>query len=277
MVRDGRRAGVIAGGESHPQDVEGLQHQPQLRSRFAALDLTDPEPADADLGRRIGFEPTFEVSHSPLALRLDDAYTPRVDVMWSLPITDTQSAALGKVLKTEPSAFSHLPIVGIEVEGTTPTTKTLASDVANIAALGTKLGFLMVSEASEAGIYRRAARAVRTLRRAFGDLQVIPMDASWLDDLNKGAWSSDPSEITEPPYKAPAGGETLDWSSAIRDRLRKLGKDAGFIVAEPHCQKTPWDLESQLVDPRQELGNIALTKPPCVRRNLTCWRLPHLF
>lgn len=49
----------------------------------------------------------------------------------------------------------HLPVVGIEVEGITPTTKAMAADVANIAALGTKLGLLIVSEDGERGIYRR--------------------------------------------------------------------------------------------------------------------------
>ena len=50
--------------------------------------------------------------------------------MWSLPLSSAQVGALSHVLG-EPISVSSLPLVGIEVEGTTPSTKTLASDVAN--------------------------------------------------------------------------------------------------------------------------------------------------
>lgn len=50
-------------------------------------------------------------------------------------------------------------MVGIEVEGTTPSTKTLAADITNLTALGIPLGLLVVSASSEADIFRRAVRA----------------------------------------------------------------------------------------------------------------------
>jgi len=111
----------------------------------------------SELGPRLGLKSEREVSGSLLSLRLDRAYQPRVDLMWSLPLSSAQVGALSHVLG-EPISVSSLPLVGIEVEGTTPSTKTLASDVANIAALGTRLGLLVVSEQGEPGIYRRAHR-----------------------------------------------------------------------------------------------------------------------
>src|SRR5579859_7060192 len=96
------------------------------------------------LGRALHLEVRREVSDSVLALRLEKAYQPRADVLWSIALTDAQAAALGTVTGEPPDALRHLPIVGIEIEGTTPSTKILAADVANIAALGTRLGLLIV-------------------------------------------------------------------------------------------------------------------------------------
>jgi len=188
------------------------------------------------LGERLGFIATREVSNSVLSLRLDGAYIPRVDVLWSIPLTTAQAKAVAAVTGEPAERLQHLPIVGIEIEGTTPTTKTMAADVANIAALGTRLGLLVVSELGEKGIYRRAARAIRTIRRSFGDLAVVPVDASWFDDLANRKWSSAKTKtpLRAERTKAPAGGETLPWSSATRDHLRDLGRQAGLVVAEPY-------------------------------------------
>ena len=76
----------------------------------------------------------------------------RSDVLWSVPLTIKQADAIARVTGAEAPALSTLPVVGIEIEGTTPTTKTMAADVANIAALGTRLGLLVVSEVGEPGI-----------------------------------------------------------------------------------------------------------------------------
>jgi hypothetical protein len=45
-------------------------------------------------------------------------------------------------------------------------------------------------------------------------------------------WPSGLPRIPKPKLKPPAGGESLDWSATTRDRLRSLGEQAGFIVAE---------------------------------------------
>jgi hypothetical protein len=187
-----------------------------------------------NLGRSLGFEPTREVGGSVLSLRLDGAYLPRADVLWSLRLTPGQADALAAVTNAEPSRLHDLPIVGIEIEGTTPTTKTMGADVANIAALGTRIGLLVVSEAGERGIYRRAVRTIRTLRRSFGDLVVLPLEAGWLDALARRKWSSGVAPIPPRGERAPAGGETLAWSASTRKHLRTLGEGAGFVVVEPY-------------------------------------------
>jgi len=195
----------------------------------------------AELGIRLGFHPTREVADSILRLRLDDAYRPRIDLMWSLPLDEPKQRALSRVLGREMADVTHLPIVGIEIEGTTPSTKEMASDVANLAALGAPLGLLIVSEEGEPHIYRRAARMVRTVRRSFGDLRVLPMEAGWLSDLVSRPWPTALATLPPQRSKAPAGGESLDWSQATRRLLREAGEAAGFVVAEPF---TPGILEA---------------------------------
>jgi hypothetical protein len=188
----------------------------------------------ADLGKALGFVVTREVSDSLLRLRLDGTYRPRIDLLWSLALDDQKRQALAWVLERELTDVTHLPVVGVEVEGTTPTTKTMGADVANLAALGVPLGLLVVSEEGEKNIYRRAARAIRSVRRSFGDLRLLPLEAGWLDLLLQREWPVGLSSVAVPKRARPAGGETLAWSAATRDRLRSLGEKAGFVVAEPY-------------------------------------------
>jgi len=192
-----------------------------------------------EIGAKLGFRASVEVRDSVLSLELDQAYNPQVDLMWSLGLSKPQSDAIARVLGRDAAKLAHLPVVGIEVEGTSPTTKTMASDVANIAALGTRIGLLVVSEAGEKNIYRRAARAVRTLRRSFGDLNVVPVEASWLPALRRKRWSRSPGRLLPQPARAPAGGETKAWGKAARTYLRALGQGAGFVVAEPYIPVAP--------------------------------------
>ncbi|MBI3272517.1 MAG: hypothetical protein HYZ53_26235 [Planctomycetes bacterium] len=126
----------------------------------------------AALGESLGLVTTREVSESLFRLRLDSVYQPRIDLLWSVALDRPKREALAWALGADTSGITHLPIVGVEVEGTQPTTKTMASDLANLTALGAQLGLLVVSEEGEKNIYRRAARAVRTVRRSFGDVRV---------------------------------------------------------------------------------------------------------
>ena len=218
----------------------------------------------AALGKLLGFRAEQEVSTSLLSLRLYDAYHPRIDLLWSLPLSVAQRRAIAWALGVDDAAterIKHLPVVGLEIEGTQPTTKTLEADIANLAALGAPLGLLVVSESGEKGIYRRAARAIRTTRRAFGDISVLPVEASWLEEFMSKDW---PSGKLLPPMsskKAPAGGESRQWSPATRRVLRQKGKEAGFVVAEswnPPIVKAAFELQ------RAKTGELAHTTDPKV-------------
>jgi hypothetical protein len=174
----------------------------------------------ANLGEALGFVVTREVSDSLLRLRLDDAYRPRIDLLWSVPLDPQKCQAIAWVLQRELVDVTHLPVVGIEVEGTTPTTKTMGADVANLAALGVPLGLLVVSEEGEKNIYRRAARAIRSVRRSFGDLRLLPVEAapgSILCSRSPGppACRRCPSQI-EPPRQAvrPSNGRRRPGSGS---------------------------------------------------------------
>ena len=69
--------------------------------------------------------PSREVSKSVLSLRLDGAYRPHINSMRGLTLHGKQRDAIGWATGLEAGDITHLPIVGIEVEGTTPTAKTL--------------------------------------------------------------------------------------------------------------------------------------------------------
>src|SRR3954470_23762375 len=100
----------------------------------------------AELGRLMGFSARREVSDSLLRVRLDDAYQPRVDLLWSLPLSEPQTRAIAWAIERETRDVTHLPVVGVELEGSMPSTKTLAANVANLTALGAPFGLLVVSE-----------------------------------------------------------------------------------------------------------------------------------
>jgi hypothetical protein len=187
------------------------------------------------LGESLGFTVTTEVSDSLLRLRLgEEAYRPRVDLLWSIPLSKRAGAAIAWALERDQVDVTHLPVVGIEVEATKPTTKTWVADATNLAALGVPLGLLIGSVHGEHDSYRRAARAIRSVRRSFGDLHLMPLEAAWLGPLIERPWPVGLSSIPAPKVTAPTGGETLAWSKATRARLRALGEQAGFTVAEDY-------------------------------------------
>lgn len=188
------------------------------------------------LGRALGLFADGEVSNSLLRVRLSDdaAYRPRVDVLWSLLLRKEQRGAVAWALGLDVRDVTHLPIIGIEVEATTPTTKTIEADIANICALGSPFGMLVVTEAGEKNIYRRAARAIRSVRRAFGDIKVVPVEAGWLPKLVETNWPEGDSPPPITAKKSPTGGECPEWNVPTRGELRRRGEQAGFVVVEPY-------------------------------------------
>lgn len=187
----------------------------------------------AGLGELIGFETHTEVSKSILAHRYEGGkqFLPRLDLIWSMELKNKQAAAISQLIGGEADAFSTLPLVGIEVEATDPTTKVLESDFANIAALGTPLG-LIVSNSEQAGdIYRRAARVIRYMRHSHGDVCVLPFDAAWISGARSAVKAKTPS-IKVPPKEPKHRGGEKKWAAHVRQRLLEMGDAAGFDVAE---------------------------------------------
>ena len=218
----------MTGGAGPRVDSFGRQRRVQMKPEVKAI-----HRAIGILGERLGFEATYEASGSVLALDLPDAYRPRADVLWSQPISAAMQAALDGVLHLD-RPISNLPVAGFEVEGSGPSTKTMTSDVVNLVAIGTRLSFLVVSEAGEKNIYRRAVRVLRTMRRSFGDLGVVPLEAGWLDKTIELQLDPSPSQIHPMPARKPLGGESSGWTAAVRALLRRVGERAGFTVVEPH-------------------------------------------
>lgn len=186
-----------------------------------------------DLGSHLGFMVDREVSSSLLSFRLNNAYQPRIDLMWSLPLDEAKRSAIAQIMGRNLDEVTHLPIVGIEVEGSNPTTKTMMADTANLKSLGAPLGFLVTSEEHSRGIYRRNVRAIRTVRHNFGEHSIVPIEARWVDEFLKASWITSTAVVPTPPQKKPRGGESKSWEFDLRKHLRKLGKEAGFVVADP--------------------------------------------
>lgn len=210
------------------RDVGSSNYNQEVLPKTDALhhDLTS-------LGKALGFVATREVSDSLLALHLADGYRPRIDLMWSLEIDEAKRGAIAQVTGQDVGALRHVPVVGIEVEGSDPTTKTMMSDVANLRALGAPLGLLVVNESYEEGLYRRAGRAIRTMRRNLGDLSVVPAEAAWVREMSRKEWDPRPCALSAPPRKAARGGERTTWTVEARKSLIELGNAAGFVVADP--------------------------------------------
>lgn len=213
------------------------------------------------LGESLGFTVTTEVSDSLLRLRLgEEAYRPHVDLLWSIPLATQERAAIAWALERDQVDVTHLPVVGIEVESTKPTTKTWVADATNLAALGVPLGLLIGSVHGEKDSYRRAARAIRSVRRSFGDIHLLPLEAAWLGPLIERPWPVGLSSIPPPKLTAPTGGETLAWSKATWAQLRALGEQAGFIVAEDYIPPVLAATFNQIV--RQRANPLCHTYDP---------------
>ena len=132
-----------------------------------------------------------------------------------------------------------LPVAGFEVEGTSPSTKTMTADVVNLVALGVRLGFLVVSQAGagpagERDIYGRAARVVRTMRLGFGDAGVVATEWIWFQSAAEPPLSDEPHSVASRLAGHPEGGERVAWIGETRDALRAAGQAAGFAVVEPY-------------------------------------------
>lgn len=217
----------------------------------------------ASLGESMGFEVQLEheLEQSPAALRIEDSYEPRADLVWHLPLTQAQAKALAWAHGGPTRRYERLPIVGIEVEGSQPSTKLMSSDIANLAALGTPLGLLVVSEAGEERIYSRAVRAVRTMKRAYGDRRVVPLEASWIAKLEKRSWDRTPHALSQGKATKPSGGEVHAWSATTRKSIRARGEAAGFTVVEPwnppgHTAAFELETQNRGAPPRQTIDPV---------------------
>ena len=206
-----------------------------LAGATTVLATTDALHEDLnDLATKLGLVPRREVSSGLLSTGVADKYRPRVDLVWSLALSSVQRESIGWLLQRPVTEVTELPMVAVEVEATAPSTKTVEADIANLCAFGAPLGLVVVSEKGEQGQYRRAARTIRTLRRSFGDIRVLPVEADWVAPLRARTWTSGTQVAPQNLRLAPAGGETRDWTATARREFKERGERAGFVVAEPY-------------------------------------------
>lgn len=184
------------------------------------------------IGERIDLIPDTEVSKSVLSLRFAEArlHEPRVDILWSQRLKAIQSQTISGIIGVDENELLHLPVVGIEIEATDPTTKTLETDIANLASLGPPLGLVVIDTKEAPDMYLRASRIIRSMRYMYGNLVVLPVDNQWLPQIEKALARRSPA-IVIPREEARKGtGKESAWTKRQKKVLRRLGEDAGFAV-----------------------------------------------
>lgn len=184
------------------------------------------------IGERIGLTPDTEVSKSVLSLRFAETrlYEPRVDVLWSLRLRAIQSQTISDIIGVDENELLHLPVVGIEIEATDPTTKTLETDISNLASLGPPLGLVVIDTKEAPDMYLRASRIVRSMRYMYGNLVVLPVDYQWLPQIEKELAGRSTSLVMQSEQARQSTGKESAWTKRQKKVLRRLGEDAGFEV-----------------------------------------------
>jgi hypothetical protein len=183
------------------------------------------------LGQALGFTVDGEVSDSLLRYRIGEGYRPRIDVIWSLKLNRLQQKAIAWALGVDTLNTSYLPVVGIEIERSRPTTKTRQADLANMLSVGMPLGIIATAEGDEKGGYRRTARVIFTMKKVFGAINAIPFEEKWIKKLLAKKWPRGKCKLSESSIKKPGGGEK-GWGLGVRKSLRKTGEESGFNVVE---------------------------------------------
>lgn len=203
----------------------------------------------AALGEGLGLKAFREVSPG-----VPRSYAPRTDLVWCSP--ELQSEAVGALDRlaeragvTSVLVKGRFPVVGFEVEGTDPTSKTMEADFANLQVMGYPIGALVVdnaparSAAREAAprnlgdIHRRACRLRRTAALWSGPRALAVVDASRLPTVTPRLPSPPAASALCRPSNL---GGSRDDSTRVRDELVRRGESLGFLVtcdAEPELPK----------------------------------------
>ena len=187
---------------------------------------TDTNKHHADLvaiGQALGLRAKSEVS-----LGATGSYRPRLDVLWSLPLTKQQRAATSAVGARVPLFDSAIPIGAWEVESSDASTKGMQADLANMRMSGAFISFLAPRGGTKDNLYERGIALERTQAHHFGQRRVVVLDCAWIEELARVPLSSaaSPFAVKE---KAGSGG-TGDWAKGVTQELTRRGTAAGFLV-----------------------------------------------
>ncbi len=209
------------------------------------------------LGRACGFEPYTERSPG-----VPKSYAPRTDlVLAGTPLTREAAQRIDAIAEaaslSSPLVGGRPPVVGIEIEGTDPTTKTMEADLLNLHVTGFPISVLAVDSApggarkNVGDIQCRASRLRRTLAIWTGIRPIAIVDASRITSSpivspGRRAVSSKPAPVTN------QGGSRED-ARRMRDSIFALGTRLGLRV---ETDATPEVLEV-LFDARAVCGEAA--------------------
>jgi hypothetical protein len=177
----------------------------------------------AAIGHALGFRAEREVS-----LAGCEGYRPRLDVLWSLPLTEGHLAATCAVGARLPLVESALPIGAWEVEGSDASTKGMQADLANMRVSGSFLSFLAVRGGTKDNLYDRAVALERSQAHYFGQRRVLVLDCAWVDDLARMPLSNAVAELAD--NERGGSGGTGAWAKGVTRELTQRGKSAGFRV-----------------------------------------------
>lgn len=193
-------------------------------------DTDEHHQSVVEIGKKLGFETAREVRIAPS--EGGARYAPQLDVLWSLPLSSQQEAALRAVGAPVPRYKNQLPIAAWEVEGSDASTKAMQADLANMRVMGAAYGFLAVNGGTVDNLHERAVRLTRTHCGQFGSQMLVALDIAWLEELAGMALSAEKKAKVRAKVK-PGGGEG-EYAGSTRAKIRELGERAGFTVSESY-------------------------------------------
>jgi hypothetical protein len=180
-----------------------------------------------EIGCRLGFHSATEVSFAVEGG--SDHYAPRLDVLWSLPLTVDQRAALHSVRAAPPLVRQMLPVAAWEVEGSDASTKGMQANLANMRVFGAYLSFLAVRADTKDNLFERAVRLASTQSHYFGHRRSLVLDVAWVAELAEMKLTKAAAAVAAPKSSDGSGG-TGAWTKSVTAELTRRGREAGFVV-----------------------------------------------
>lgn len=176
-----------------------------------------------ELGRCLGLHAEREVSLEGGV----EQYRPRLDALWSLPLSKAQHDAIKKLGARVPLVEGRVPVAAWEIEGVDASTKGMQADLANARVAGAWLAGLIVHD----DLGKRALSLRHAQSLLFGTRPSIVRSIARYKALLKPVRASSANAATgatASSAKESGFGGSSDNTKSLSRVLAALGEKAGF-------------------------------------------------